>query len=490
MWAVLLGIPAVCIAVLVDRRSMWLDETTSMLVAGQDVAGMAQILRHVDAVFALYYGLLHVWLTVGTGTVHARMLSALFAIATLPVAYALARRLVGPQAAFLATLTLGTSYTFLRYAVETRPYSLEILLCATSAWCFVALLDAPHRRTFAAYGAATLLAIYAHPLAILWTLAQAASLAFVPRSRVLLRRLAVTAGCVAVGLLPLVAGVRLNGTHQVDWIPPMTAARLLEFFEVLAAGPGGGPFGHGELALVLAASAAAGALILVRSSRSRFALVLPTWLIVPIAAMLIISVWKPLDESRYVCYLVLPASLLIGVALDALRRTAGRTVAVAALIVVAAAGSAHMLLYRGEDWRATSAFLDRASGTDGIVVYTSNVARALQYAQTERGVSLRAVVLYPSVRPWTGDQAIEPVPLDLPNRAASAFPRLWVVLSHRNRTWEPVVLKPLRRFYEDVGVEHFGDVEVRELRLRGDLTAKIERSRRYGHGVAAQGRAE
>ncbi len=79
MWAVLLGIPAVCIAMLVDRRSMWLDETTSMLVARRDFAGMADTLRHVDAVFAFYYGLLHVWLSLGTGTVHARMLSVLFA---------------------------------------------------------------------------------------------------------------------------------------------------------------------------------------------------------------------------------------------------------------------------------------------------------------------------------------------------------------------------------------------------------------------------
>ncbi len=53
------------------------------------------------------------------------------------------------------------------------------------------------------------------------------------------------------------------------------------------------------------------------------------------------------------------------------------------------------------------------------------------------------------------------------DRAASAFPHLWVVLSHRDPTWEPVVLKPLRRYYKDVPArENFGGVEVRELRLR------------------------
>ena len=83
LWAILIGIPAVCIALLLDRRSMWMDEATSMFVASRDLTGMAEILRHVDAVFAFYYLVLHAWLAFGNGTVYARSLSALFAIAAL-----------------------------------------------------------------------------------------------------------------------------------------------------------------------------------------------------------------------------------------------------------------------------------------------------------------------------------------------------------------------------------------------------------------------
>ncbi len=466
MWAVLVGVPALCIAMLVDRRSMWLDETTSMLVAHHDLAGIAEILRHVDAVFALYYGLLHAWLALANGTVYARMLSVLFAIATLPVAYALARRLVNREAAFLATLTLGTSYTFLRYAVETRPYSLEILLCATSGWCFLLVLDAPRGRTFAAYASATLLAIYAHPLAVVWTVAHAASLAFVPRSRALLRGLIVSAGAVAVGLVPLVAAVRLNGTHQIDWIPPMTGTRALDALQVLAAGEDGGPFGHGELALALAAIAITGAVILIKTSRARQALVLATWLLLPLTAMLLISVWKPVEESRYFCYVVLPAFILIGVALDAMRRSAGYIACALILVVLASGAVGQMLAYRGEDWRAAAAFLDRVAPADGVIVYTSNVMRALQYAQTERAIPMRGMLLYPGERPWVGDLRIEPLAPDLPKRAARTYPRVWVVLSHRDSAWDPVVLAPMRRYYEDQATEHFSGVDIHEMRVR------------------------
>jgi uncharacterized membrane protein len=466
MWAVLIGVPAVSIALLLDRRSMWMDEATSMFVASRDFAGMAEILRHVDAVFAFYYVVLHAWLAFGNGTVYARLLSSLFAIAALPFVFAMTRRLVNRDAAFLATLTLGTSYTFLRYAVETRPYSLEILLCAISGYCFVSLLDAPRRRTFAAYAAGTLLAIYAHPLAILWPFAHVVSLAVVPRSRALLRGFALSAVAVGIGLLPLAAGVRLNGTRQIDWIPPMTFERVLQFFQVLAAGDGGGSFHHGELAAGIALCTLAGAIVVLRSVGTPLARVLPIWLLLPVVAMLTISVWKPVDESRYFCYLVLPAFMLTGVALDTLRRSAGRVACLIAIVALIFGGVAQMLNYQGENWRAASAFLDRAAPSDGVIVYTENALRPLLYAQNERGIPLRGVLIYPRIVPWIGDQNHQPVPADLSQRAARLYPRVWVVLSHRPSAWESAILGPMRRLYDDVQTEDLGLIEVHELRAR------------------------
>lgn len=84
---------------------------------------------------------------------------------------------------------------------------------------------------------------------------------------------------------------------------------------------------------------------------------------------------------------------------------------------------------------------------------------------------MRGVRLYPRLRYWTGDQQIEPMPADLPARAARAHARLWVVLSHKNPAWKPVVLTPLGRFYDDVATEHVGDeIEVHELHVRPDFS--------------------
>ena len=91
-WAVLFGVPVLCIAVLIDRRRKWMDEATSVYVANRSLAGMAAILRHVNALFAFYYALLHAWLAFGSSTAYTRLLSALFAIATLPVIFVLTQR--------------------------------------------------------------------------------------------------------------------------------------------------------------------------------------------------------------------------------------------------------------------------------------------------------------------------------------------------------------------------------------------------------------
>ncbi|MBV9439399.1 MAG: glycosyltransferase family 39 protein [Candidatus Eremiobacteraeota bacterium] len=468
MWAVLLGIPALCMVLLLDRRSMWLDEVTSMMIAHRDAAGIMHILQRVDAVFALYYGLLHAWLAVADGTASARALSALFALATLPAAYALGNRLLGRRAAFIGTFLLGTSYTFLRYAVEARPYALEILLCTLSGWCFVALLDAPRARRFVPYVATTLLAIYAHPLAILWVAAHAVGFAFVRRTRALVRGFAVSVAAIAAGLLPLVAGVRRNGTHQIDWIPPITPERAWRSLESLAGGSRGGPLGHDELAAVFAGCVLAGCVLLLRERPPREARLLVVWLVVPIFAILVASMWKPVEPTRYYAYVIVPAALIAGAALAALRRTAGVMAAACAVAALAIGGAAQMALYRGEDWRAAAAIVDGGLPADGVIVCSANVLRALRYAERERGhPEPVGHLLYPPDVEWTGDRNKPPVPSDLPEQAARMHQRLWIVLSHDTKTCQSSVLASMARRYGDVAVRRLDEtIEIHELRRR------------------------
>ena len=69
----------------------------------------------------LYYYLLHVWTGwFGTSGAAVRSLSGVVAVAALPLAWALGRRLGGPRTAALATVLLATSPFAIRYATEAR----------------------------------------------------------------------------------------------------------------------------------------------------------------------------------------------------------------------------------------------------------------------------------------------------------------------------------------------------------------------------------
>lgn len=108
---------------------LWLDEAQSVEIAHRSVSGLLSALRH-DGSPPLYYLLLHLWMKLfGTGTFAVRALSGLMSVAALPLMWRAARHLgAGRRGAWLAVLLLATNPFAIRYATETRMYSLLVLL--------------------------------------------------------------------------------------------------------------------------------------------------------------------------------------------------------------------------------------------------------------------------------------------------------------------------------------------------------------------------
>ena len=108
---------------------LWLDEAQSVEISRRSVSGLLSALRH-DGSPPLYYLLLHGWMKVfGTGTFAVRALSGVFSVAALPLMWRAARDLGATRRnAWVATLLLATNPFAIRYATETRMYSLVVLL--------------------------------------------------------------------------------------------------------------------------------------------------------------------------------------------------------------------------------------------------------------------------------------------------------------------------------------------------------------------------
>ncbi|MGI8793705.1 MAG: glycosyltransferase family 39 protein [Acidimicrobiales bacterium] len=120
-----------------SRSPLWLDEALTVEIARLPIVSMLDALRQ-DGAPPLYYLLLHGWMkALDTGDVAVRSLSAVFSIATIPVLYLIGRRRGAGLTAVGIAVLFATSPFAIRYATETRMYSLVALIVAVG-WLVVA----------------------------------------------------------------------------------------------------------------------------------------------------------------------------------------------------------------------------------------------------------------------------------------------------------------------------------------------------------------
>lgn len=125
---------------LLDRQGMWLDETFSVWLANHNVGEMLHWIARIDQHPPLYYALLHTWITFGDTPYHVRLLSALLGTGTIPVIYLIGKRMSGAIVGLAAAVLLAISPFNIRFAQETRMYTLLTFNAAVAIYGLVRLL--------------------------------------------------------------------------------------------------------------------------------------------------------------------------------------------------------------------------------------------------------------------------------------------------------------------------------------------------------------
>jgi mannosyltransferase len=361
----------------IASKSFWLDEGISVEIARLPWRQFFYVVRHREINMALYYLLLHFWLALGSTEGFVRGLSVLFSVPTVPVLYALGTRLFGRGAGLLAAWLLAINAYHIRYAQEARGYAMVVFFATLATWVLVRNLQDPASAHWAAYSVACALAVYSHFFGALVVLAHGVSLVFLRRDDPPWKNLVRSGRWFAYLMIPIAMVVATVGAGSMQWIPPARMSAVLDFF-IMLAGNGGVPL------LTLDGIAAALAVFAAwREWRNRaptmngwgHALVF-AWLLVPLAAVLAVSVVRPLFQARYLI-LCLPALVLTVVTgITQLRARAPALIFVAAISVFSVLGDNSY--YRRdfdldrEDWRAaTSYVLDRAQTGDGVFFYAN-----------------------------------------------------------------------------------------------------------------------
>jgi len=126
---------------LIAHKGLWLDETFSIWMSSHSVAEMLQWIVKIDQHPPLYYLLLHNWIALNGNTPYdVRLLSALFGAGTIPIMYLIGKRMSGVMMGLTAAMILALSPFNIRYAQETRMYTLLTFNAAVAIYALVRLL--------------------------------------------------------------------------------------------------------------------------------------------------------------------------------------------------------------------------------------------------------------------------------------------------------------------------------------------------------------
>ena len=160
----------------IDKKSIWLDEASSIAVADLNWRNLFHLFSFREANQGFYYILLKLWLPLGKSEFAIRGLSAVFAIVSVPFIYGIGSRLFTPQAGLLAALFLSVNAFFIEFAQEARGYSLLLLLVIVSTYYFIKTINQPFLINKFGYVITSSLAVYTHFFAVLVLIAHGFSL--------------------------------------------------------------------------------------------------------------------------------------------------------------------------------------------------------------------------------------------------------------------------------------------------------------------------
>lgn len=160
--AILTG--AVLRLMFLGAKSLWFDEASTLLLAGQPLAGLTSLLVRNEVNPPLYYALMHFWLKAFSDPrIGLRLFSALCGIGSLFAFRSLAERVL-PERARLPALGLAAASSFwIHIAQDGRSYSLLLLVSLLSTIVTFELSEEePRPLFFPAYAGLAALGLYTH----------------------------------------------------------------------------------------------------------------------------------------------------------------------------------------------------------------------------------------------------------------------------------------------------------------------------------------
>ena len=149
------------------------DETLALFVGRSSFGGLLHTVLDVRGGAPLHYVLAWAIVHTGGGLTGLRLVSAFFAVASLPALAALSARLTDRTTALVATVLASGSWVLLFHGIYGRMYSIFLFTSAVSYLALLRALERGGRRAWALWAVAGLIVCATHPYGVLVLASQA-----------------------------------------------------------------------------------------------------------------------------------------------------------------------------------------------------------------------------------------------------------------------------------------------------------------------------
>ena len=304
----------------ITKADIWHDEGYTMMLIPQ---GVIEIIERTarDVHPPLYYLTAHVWQGIfGMSEVAVRSLSAVFVVATVIVAYLFMRRVFSEGTARFAGLFVALGPFVVRYGEEARMYAMAAFLVTLASYLMVRIATAkkPTRTLWLLYALTIAAGLYTHyytlfivPVHMIYLAWQRGGIKLLIRDKDWWFSHALG----ALLFLPWAPTVlaQMSRVSAGFWIPPTTLETPANTFTQFIAFSSSYTFGWVSGALLTLCVIGVLHTYISRHSLRKPIGLLALWLVLPLAAVILLSIVRPIYYDRYFVYCAVALYLLLAV---------------------------------------------------------------------------------------------------------------------------------------------------------------------------------
>jgi hypothetical protein len=330
--------------VLMARQQIGYDEDFTAVAVQHPLGEMLDIVAH-DSAPPLFYVLERCATQFGSAPWNLRLVPIVAGIALVPLLAALGRRVAGDAAGLWTAAFVAVLPAALQSSTNARMYGLAGTLVVASTLLLWRALERPTGRRWVAFAVVAAAAVWTNYFSIVALAGVVLAAAWLrPAPRVYAAAcLSFAVAVASIAPWILYAQAQLSHSGEGFWIDPLAPGPVAGTVAQLFAGPrveAGLPWWGALLALQVLATAAAWlalAELAVAWRRrlgpeTRRAVVFCLLACSGVAALVVVSVWRPLLDARYAGVMWLPIWVLAGAGLAMLPRRAAGVLLVAVAV--------------------------------------------------------------------------------------------------------------------------------------------------------------